>query len=260
MWCKRFSAVFLLAASLSLAACSDGSIGGVRKENASSQRQDAARTRTDLGQKYMQQGKLEIALENLKKALEYDSGYVDAHTVIAVLYETINDQAKAGEHYRRATELKPKGGSEANNYGWYLCRQGRHADSQTYFTRALADPFYQTPWLALGNSGTCFLKAGNSDEAEKRLRAAIAANPQDAEALVQLASLLYEKAEYFNARGFIQRYESLSPAARPDVLMLARNIELRLGNATAAGQYTQKLLQGFPDSEQARALGGKGSS
>lgn len=260
MWRNRFSVLVLIVASTVLGACSDGSIGGVKKDSASTQRHDAARTRTDLGQKYMQQGRLEIALENLTKALEYDSGYVDAHTVIAVLYEAINDPVKAGQHYRRATELKPKGGAEANNYGWYLCRQGRYDDSQAYFTRALADPFYQTPSLAMSNSGTCFLKAGNRDEAEKRLRAALATDAHDAEALVQLASLLYDKGEYFNARGFIQRYESLSPQARPDVLLLARNIELRLGNATAASEYTRKLLQGFPESEQARSLSGKGSS
>ena len=46
---------------------------------------------TELGQQYMQQGKLEIALENLNKALSFDPGYVDAHTVIAVLYERIGD-------------------------------------------------------------------------------------------------------------------------------------------------------------------------
>lgn len=256
----RILAPILLAAATLLAGCGDGSIGGVKKESAASQRQEAARTRTDLGQKYMQQGKLETALENLDKALEYDPGYVDAHTVIAVLYETINQPAKAGEHYRRATELKPKGGAEANNYGWFLCRQGRYDESQVYFDRALADPFYQTPALAMGNSGTCLLKAGKRDEAEKRLRVALESNPQDAEALVQLASLLYDKGEYLKARGFIQRFEAISPHPRPDALLLARNIELRLGNAGAASDYTRKLMQGFPESEQARSLGAQGSS
>ncbi|WP_300615201.1 type IV pilus biogenesis/stability protein PilW [Dokdonella sp.] len=256
----RMLAPALLAALALLAGCGDGSIGGVKKESAASQRQDAARTRTDLGQKYMQQGKLEIALENLNKALEYDSSYVDAHTVIAVLYESINNPAKAGEHYRRATELKPKGGAEANNYGWFLCRQGRYDESQVYFDRALADPFYQTPALAMGNSGACLLKAGKREEAEKRLRAALDANPQDAEALVQLATLLYEKGEYLKARGFIQRFESIAPYARPDALLLARNIELRLGNANAASDYTRKLMQGFPESEQARSLSAQRSS
>lgn len=246
----RGLAVVLAAA---LAGCASSGGNGMKKESAESKRQDAARVNTDLGQQYMRQGRLELALEKLNRALEFDSGYVDAHTVIAVLYETINDPVKAGEHYKRAAELKPKGGAVNNNYGWYLCRSGKFAESQVYFERALADPFYQTPSLALSNSGACLLKAGRRDEAEGTLRRALELDPNDAEALLQLGSVLYDKGEFFNARAFVQRHEGLS-SPRPDALLLGRNVELRLGNGDAAREYTRKLLQSFPDSEQARLL------
>src|SRR5690606_28282017 len=181
---------------------------------------------------------------------------VDAHTVFAVLYETINDSAKAGEHYRRAAELKPKGGSVNNNNGWFLCRQGQYAEAETYFQRALADPFYQTPALALSNSGSCLLHAGKRVEAEAALRKALALDPDDAEALLQLGVILYDKGEYLNARAFVQRYEAVG-APRPESLLLGRNVELRLGNGDAAREYTRKLLQEFPDSQQARQLEAK---
>lgn len=246
----RALVVVLLAA---LAGCATSGGNGMKKESAESKREEAARVNTDLGQQYMRQGKLELALEKLNRALEFDAGYVDAHTVIAVLYETINDPVKAGEHYKRAAELKPKGGAVNNNYGWYLCRSGKFAESQVYFERALADPFYQTPSLALSNSGACLLKAGRRDEAEATLRRALALDPNDAEALLQLGSVLYDKGEFFNARAFVQRHEGLS-SARPDALLLGRNVELRLGNGDAAREYTRKLLQSFPNSEQARLL------
>ena len=138
-------------------------------------------------------------------------------------------------------ELKPKGGAENNNYGRFLCATGRYAEAQGYFDKALADPFYKTPGLALANSGTCLLKAGNVAEAEKALRLAVEHNPNDGEALYQLASVLYEKGDFFNARAFVQRFESHSQP-RPDALLLGRNIELRLGNGEAAKDYTRKLL------------------
>lgn len=238
----------------SLVACTQtGPSGGVKKETAASKRQDAARVHTELGQQYLRQGKLEIALGDLNKALQFDPDYVDAHTVIAVLYEQIGDNANAEEHYRRAAQLKPKGGAELNNYGRFLCKLGRMDESQTYFQRAIADPFYQTPWFALTNSGTCLLKAGKLDEAEVALRGALKESPEDSEALFQLASVLYAKRDFFNARAFMQRFESAG-AARPDALMLGRNIELQLGNAQGASDYTHRLLQGFPESEQARSL------
>lgn len=249
---------FLLAMSLgTLAGCQSGPASTVRKENPATQRDEAARVHTELGQKYLQQGKLELALEKLKKALDFNPDYVDANTVIAVLYESINDLANAEEHYRRAAQLKPKGGAENNNYGRFLCTRGRYAEGEEYFKRALADPFYQTPALAMANYGTCLLKDGKHEEAEKLLRQALALNANDAEALLSLGSALYDKGEYFKARAFVQRFESLSQP-RSDALMLGRNIELRLGNAKGASEYSRKLLRTFPESSEARSLSGKG--
>lgn len=253
---RGFLVVALAASLAAVGGCGSGS-GPIKKEDAATQRQDAARVHTELGQKYLQQGKLELALEKLQKALSFDADYVDAHTVIAVLYENIGETAKAEEHYRRAAQLRPKSGSELNNYGAFLCRLGRYDEAQAHFERAVADPFYRTPAVALTNSGTCLLKAGRRDDAEKVLRRALELSPNDGEALFQLASALYEKGEYFKARAFMQRFEAGSQP-RPDALLLGRNIELRLGNGRAAGDYTRKLLQGFPESQQAKSLSVQG--
>lgn len=250
---RIFFASALIASFALLSGCMGGGGSKIKADDPATQREDAARVNTELGQKYMQQGKLELALEKLTKALSVDPGYVNAHTVIAVLYENINDPVKAEEHYRRAAELKPKGGNELNNYGTFLCKLGRYDESQSYFDRAATDPFYKTPAVALTNAGTCLLKAGKRDEAEASLRKALELNADESEALVQLASVLYEKGEYFKARAFMQRFEATSQP-RPDALMLGRNIELRLGNGRSAGDYTRKLMQDFPESEQARSL------
>jgi type IV pilus assembly protein PilF len=251
------AAAFAMALAPALGACSTGG-GAIKKPSAASEKADAARVHTELGQKYMQQGKLEIALDNLNKALAYDADYADAHTVIAVLYERIGDVKQAEEHYRRAAQLKPKGGDELNNYGAFLCKIGRYDESTGYFERAIADPFYKTPDVALTNDGTCLLKAGKTDAAETALRKALARSPNNSEALFQLASVLYEKGDFFKARAFMQRFEAVGQA-RPESLMLGRNIELRLGNGSAASDYTRRLLQSFPESQQARELGAQNS-
>ena len=252
----RFAAVAL---SLALAACGAAPGPNIKKESKESERAEAARVHTELGQKYMQQGKLEFALEKLNKALTFDPDYANAHTVIALLYERIGDQKQAEEHYRRAAQLKPKGGNELNNYGAFLCKTGRYDEAAGYFERAITDPFYDTPAVAMTNGGTCLLKAGKRDEAERLLRAAVDRAPNNGEALFQLASVLYEKGDYFKARAFMQRFEAVGQA-RPESLMLGRNIELRLGNGGAASDYTRRLLQSFPESQQARALNAQNQS
>ena len=247
---------------LLLAGCATGAGSGgraVAQADPESPKAKAAALYTDLGQKYLAQGKLEVALENLNKALAADINHADAHTVIALLYERIGDNVKAEEHYRRAAQLMPKSGNENNNYGAFLCKLGRYDESEVYFVRAVADPFYQTPVVALTNSGTCAIKGGKLDIAEKDLRAALDRDPGNSEALFQMATVLYRRDNFFRARAFIQRYEAVGqPSA--EALMLGRNIELRLGNGRTAQDYTRRLREQFPDSEQARSLDTPSSS
>ena len=259
---RLLAALLAIACLLGLTACATsggtaGSSSSARAKPASdpdNPKTKIARDNTALGLGYMQQGKLEVALEKLQKALAADPRHVDAHTVIAVLFERIGDNVHAEEHYRRAAQLRPKSGNENNNLGWFLCnRLGRYDEAATHFELAVADPFYQTPVVALANAGACALKGGRLDAAERDLRLALERGPDNAEALVQMADLLYRKNEFFKARAFIQRYEAVGqPTAQ--ALLLGRNIELRLGNGTAAVDYTRRLRERFPDSEQARSL------
>ncbi|MFT3792199.1 MAG: type IV pilus biogenesis/stability protein PilW [Rudaea sp.] len=221
---------------------------------------DRARPFVQLGQKYLEIGKLELAQENLLKALKYDPKSIDAHTLLATLYDRVGDRTQALQHYREAALLAPKAGAENNNYGMYLCKLGQYAEARKYFDVAFADGFYTAKASAYTNAGTCeLLGQGSLDRAETDFRSALALDPNDAQALYQLASVLYRKNDFFKARAFVQRYDALGQAS-PDALLLARDIETRLGHADAARDYAQRLRDQFPDSEQARALQSKPSS
>ena len=225
-------------------------------ESAADKLKDAAHVRVELGQQYMHLGKLELALENLKKALQYDDKYVDAHTVIAVLYERIGNLPEAEKHYARAVDLAPKSGDTNNNYGQFLCAEGKYVEAQKYFSQAMQDPFYKTPDVVYTNAGTCLMDHGGSavlDDAEKDFRRALEANPQNVMALFHMAKVLYLKNDFFHARAFIQRFEAQSKPD-PSALLLARNIEVKLGHADTARDYAQRLRQDFPDSDQTRSL------
>lgn len=260
---ERWLAMLLSAVAIAGASgcATDGSasrpssrVDAASKENPDDPRTKTAKENTALGLGYMQQGKLEIALEKLNKALAADPKYPDANTVVAVLYERIGDLSRAEEHYRRAVQYRPKSGNENNNLGWFLCnRLARYDEAATHFERAVADPFYQTPVVALTNAGSCAIKGGKLDVAERDLRLALERGSNDPEALVQMATVLYRRDEFFKARAFIQRYESVGQQTA-DSLLLGRNIELRLGNAKAAVDYTKRLRDQFPESEQVRSL------
>jgi type IV pilus assembly protein PilF len=244
----------MLCAAVS--ACITTESGNAPKLTAKSTPADTAKPFVELGQRYMEMGKLEMARDNLLKALKYDPKSVDAHTLIATLYDRVGDTAQAEQNYREAVQLSPKTGATNNNYGLYLCKLGKYAEARKYFDATFADGFYAAPDKASAytNAGTCeLLGNGSLDAAETDFRNALALDPNNGQALYQLASVLYRKNDFFKARAFVQRYDALGKP-NPDALLLARNIEIKLGHADAAREYAQRLRDEFPDSQQARSL------
>ncbi|RUL70140.1 type IV pilus biogenesis/stability protein PilW [Dyella choica] len=215
--------------------------------------QSAANVHTSLAQHYIEIGNLQGALEKIKIAVQEDPSYVPAHTVMAYIYERIDDMPNAEMHYRRAVELQPSQGDTNNNLGQFLCRIGKGQEAMPYFSKALADPFYKTPDTALANQGICQLQMGDRVSAEANLRKAIKVNPNNASALLQLAHVLYLNQDYFNASAFLQRLDAMGQF-NADSLKLGYDIESHLGNRDAAQNYSKRLLSQFPDSEQAQAL------
>ncbi|MFC4727510.1 type IV pilus biogenesis/stability protein PilW [Coralloluteibacterium thermophilus] len=208
--------------------------------------QRAAETNVGLARGYLERGEPEVALQRLNRALELDPGSADAHTMIAVVYEQVGRPHLAERHYERATRLAPNDGGVLNNYGAWLCRNGRAAEADAWFARALDDPFYRSPGAALANAGACALQAGNQARAEEYFRRAVELRPDDAHALEQLARLSYARGEYLSARAFIERRKGAGPATA-DTLELGGRIEEALGDMRAAQRYRERLRTEFPE-------------
>lgn len=223
------------------------------KETKAEKAEGAANVHTALAQHYIDIGNLQGALDKIKLAVADDPTYVPAQTVMAYIYERISDMPNAEIHYRRAVELKPNQGDLNNNLGQFLCNEGKVPESLPYFVKAVADPFYQTPDVALTNQGVCQLKLNDRVGAEASFRQAVQRNASNANALLQLTNVLYLNDRMFDASAFLQRFDSLGQPS-PDSLKLGYEIESRLGNTDAAQTYSKRLFSQFPDSEQAQAL------
>ena len=223
------------------------------QESKADQAKDAALVHTELGQHYLASGDLQTALAKLQMALKFDPNYAPAHTVIAYIYERIGRPADAEINYRKAVELEPAKGDPNNNLGQFLCSTGKYAEGEIYFRKAVTDPFYATPDVALTNAGVCQLRAGDKVKAVADFRDAIARNPDDGEALFQLADLLYQRKDAFRARAFLQRFDAQGKPTAAS-LKLGYDIETSMGNPEGARNYSKRLLSQFPDSEQAHAL------
>jgi type IV pilus assembly protein PilF len=231
-------APFLLAL---LAACSS------TPNKSDEELRKAAETNTALGRQYMERGQNEVALEKLKRAVAYDKTYAPAHSMLAILYETIGDTEQAGAEYRQAVKYDPQGGEVNNNYGAFLCGTGKQKEAEPHFLVAVEDPFYPTPEIALSNAGSCALADGDLDKAESFLRQSLERDDKLGAALLPMAEVSYRKESFLQARAFLQRYEAVGPVSQ-ESLSLGYRIESRLGDEKAAERYRRELLERYPGS------------
>ncbi len=215
--------------------------------------EEAAVANMNLGAGYLRQGRSDLAIDALERAIELNPRLADAHSTIAIAYDQRGDEALAEQHYRRATSLEPGNASAANSYAVFLCRQNRWRDAESYFRRAADNPRYATPEAALANAGVCAGSAGDSAKAEEYFRAALDKNPEFPDALSNMIELSYREQEYMQARAFMQRYLDVRPASAP-VLLLCVNIEQELDNRQGAERCAAQLREGFPESPEVAQL------
>jgi type IV pilus assembly protein PilF len=195
-------------------------------------------------------GKQDLAAEQAQKALKADPNLADAHSLLAAIASARGDSAAAGKHYLRAVALAPATGAYANNYGTWLCGNGRAAESLAWFEKAIADPNYPTRAAALANAGTCANRAGQPEQAEANWRQALALDPGELQSLAGMAALQFARGRYLEARAFVERWLTLSPADA-EGLQLASQIELKLGDTAASARYLHRLQALSPSAANA---------
>lgn len=185
-------------------------------------------------------GKQDLAAQQAQKALKADPSLADAHSLLAAIASARGDAAAAGKHHQQAVALAPATGAYANNYGTWLCGNGRAAESLAWFEKAVADPNYGTRAAALANAGTCANRAGQPVQAEANWRQALALDPGELQSLAGMAGLVFARGRYLEARAFAERWLAISPADA-EGLQLASSIEQKLGDNVAAQRYLLRL-------------------
>lgn len=234
---------FLLLLPMLLAACVTESPQGERVTEVN--KAEAARTNTTLAAEYSRNGNYEMALEKALKALSQDDGYAPAHSTIALIYTQRGDEAEAIKHYRRAISLDPRDLYTRNNFAIFECERGRTDAALELFESVAGNKSYSARDAALINAGVCANRANRNDKAETYFREALELRPDNAEALLQLASLADKRQDWLRVRAFIQRRDQVAkPSA--ESLRLALRAERELGDTVAAERLRAQLQREFP--------------
>ena len=250
---KYLIRIILIITITGLSACSSKKDIVVGKKVQEPDLIQAAALNVQLAIGYIERDQLAVAQEKLDKAIEQDPDNVDAYTSMAYLKRKVNEFDEAEKYYLEALDIRSTNPNIHNNYGGLLCQMGRYDDALKEIKLAYEDPFYETPYLAYANAGTCLLDKGDYKEAEKMLRKALRDQPNYAGALISMAEIGVKTEKYLMARAYIQRYHAV---ARPSAesLWLQVQSEKALGAQDHYIKYARRLLKDFPDSDEAGKL------
>lgn len=250
-WRKGFFSV-VAAVVLLVAGCAStqgSEQGELQTSSDQTDIQKRAQIRLQLAMGYYEQGQMNVALDELKQALQIDPAYADAYSVRALIYMDMGETALAEDNFLRAMKLAPNSPDLSNNYGWFLCQNGRERQSIAYFEAALKNRAYQSPAKALNNAGVCSLKLKDGLAAERYFTQAFQHDPGNLDTNANMAKLYYVRGDYQRARFYIGR-ATKSDKLSADVLWTAIKVERKLGDRAVETSLATQLRRRYPNSQE----------
>jgi type IV pilus assembly protein PilF len=251
-WCRIFFAFMLL-----LAGCASNKHDGSGGELPTSSDQTIGQKRADihlqLAVGYYERKEMSVALDEIKQALQTAPDLADAYSMRGLIYMDIGETRLAEENFQRAIKLAPNNSEFSNNYGWFLCQNGRPGESIAYFEATLKNRNYQFPAKAMDNAGICNLKLNDVVAAEKYFLRAFQLEPSNTEVNRNLAKLYYNRRDYERAKFYVDRVIK-ADIFDADVLWLAIKIEHKLGDRLAEATLGSQLHHYQPNSVEYAAF------
>lgn len=213
---------------------------------------ESARVHTELGAEYFRLKRFDVALEEFSTAVDRSPNYALAYNGLGLVHAALGDQVRAEEAFKRAIQLQPANSESHNNYGRFLCEQGKYEASQKEFLQAVKNPLYKTPQVALYNAGVCALRAQQKTQAENFFFQALQVDPLAHASAYQLANLQFNRNEPALALNTLQNSVNVAPS--PESLFLAVRISRALQMADDANYYSVQLHKLFPNANETKLL------
>ncbi|WP_373691538.1 tetratricopeptide repeat protein [Hyalangium versicolor] len=201
---------------------------------------------TQLGEEYARLGDLSKAESELRRAVDVSPRYYPAHVMLGRVLLEAGKYSKARMHLRRALALKPR---EPEAY-LVLAQLHLEAKQPEEAVKVVEELAAALPGEASGyrRLGLALAERGDKNRAEKLLAHALERDPGDVEVSITLARLYDASGRSAEAEECLARALEHDPDNR-EVLLSAGRIALKLGSATRARAYFDRLLSITDDPE-----------
>jgi type IV pilus assembly protein PilF len=170
-----------------------------------------AKINAQLGIAYLEQNNVQRAKKKLLTAMEQAPNIPEVWYSMAYFLETTGEKNEAEKHYLKAIALSPARGDSHNNYGTFLCREGKYKNAEEQFQLAVKDPNYLSPADAFENAGLCSLSAKDNQLAANYFARAIMYDPSRPTSLINLAQINFKDGKYEDAKKRLNQFLAISP-------------------------------------------------
>ena len=202
------------------------------------QRRRGAEIHYDLGTTLLQNGDVQGALKEYLQANEEDDSLPQVHNAMGLLYAySLAKPQEAENELKKAIELDKDFSEAHNNLGTFYLSRGRYADAARQFELALTNDLYRERVVAETNLGWALYKSGQADKGIQRIQAALALNPRYCLGWRQLGTIQAERGNLEAAADAFQKYAATCPDAADAHLQLGK-LFARQGKAPdARGEF-----------------------
>lgn len=273
---RRVLAIMSLAAGLSLVGCASndkGSSGPQMPRTATKSsspikndlptlrqgdrsdydRSEITKINLELATNYFAYRQYDSAEEAVVRALAATPNSTDGLVLLGYIQMEMKDNVRAQAAFDQAIKVAPNDGDVLHNYGTFLCRSGKEAQSIPYFENALKAPGYRRSAVTYAAIGSCQAQLQHDQDASAAFQRALDYDSNLPSALLGVAELALKKGDASTALRNLRKLQRVTPATA-ESLWLDIRIARALGNRDDERMATSDLKQRFPDSQQTRML------
>lgn len=231
--------VFFVIVFLTVGACATG--GKLKKS-------DEAQISYRLGISYLNEGNRVGALKELLKAVDLAPRDKDIRNALGLVYYDLEDFDKAIEAFEKAVKLDPEFSEAYNNLGVTCLEMEEYDKAIEAFENAIANPMYETPEIALNNTGWAYYKKNDQEKAMYYYKRALKFSPTFPLPTYNIGLIYYEKGHYADAAVEFSQLSKDFPNFAAARLKLAQSY-IKLGKKDSAIKEFEETLKITEDPE-----------
>jgi type IV pilus assembly protein PilF len=201
-----FKNSFIALLAIILIGCSTTKTNSAEEQN----KINTAQINVQLGIAYLEQHDTERAKKKLLLALDEAPNIPETWYSMGYFLETTGNKDEANNYYLKALKIAGERGDVQNNYGTFLCREGKNKEAIQHFLLAVKDPNYLDPADAYENAGLCAMKIPNPQLAKKYFNNALLQDPSRPVTLLKLAEINFQEEKYPAAQNMLTQFNAIS--------------------------------------------------